>query len=214
MVTEDFNPGEGPFLKSPPMKALKPKLQLSLSPPLLALRRHLPSNHDDAVLILHMDGGKRPDIAIEAGRWPLASSVGEEEEQGSCSPSSIEYSDAAIDSPVMPLTIDLKSLAANALSVVQAPALDALRNVEGPTQKRVSSGNGGRSMGLHQQQHSPGPLPHRGDHVAGAQPGTGSSDIFLHLLSSPRYILPTTVIKSSAMASDRCEMSNHAVTYY
>jgi len=56
--------------------------------------------------------------------------------------------------------------------------------------------------------------PPEGDHVAGAQPGTGSSDIFLHLLSSPRYILPTTVIKSSAMASDQCEVSNHAVTYY
>jgi len=147
MVTEEFNPGEGPFLKSPPMKALKPNLQLSLSPPLLALRRNLPSNHDDAVLILHMDGGKRPDIAIEAGRWPLASSLGEEEEQESCSPSSTGSSDATIDSPTMspesrpamPLAIDLKSLAANALSIAQAPALDALRNMEGPTQKRLSS---------------------------------------------------------------------------
>ncbi|KAK8013731.1 hypothetical protein PG991_009324 [Apiospora marii] len=167
MVAEEFNPGEGSFLKSPPMKALKPKLQLSLSPPLLALRRNLPSNHDDAVLILHMDGGKRPDIAIEAVRWPLASSLGEEEEQERCSPSSTGSSDATIDSPTMspesrpamPLAIDLKSLAANALSIAQAPALDALRNMEGPTQKRLSSRDVDRSTGLHQQQHMPGPLP-------------------------------------------------------
>ena len=78
------------------------------------------------------------------------------------SPSSTESSDAAINSPVMPPVIDLKSLAANALSAVQT---DALRNVEGPrerklvSQKTFSPRNRDRSTGLHQQQQMPHPLP-------------------------------------------------------
>lgn len=110
MVTEEFNPGEGPFLKSP---AMSPESR-----------------------------------------------------------------------PAMPLTIDLKSLAVNALSVVQAPALDALRNVEGPTQKRVSSRNGGHSTGLHQQQHRPGPLPHQREIMSQAPNPVLAPPIFSYTCSA------------------------------
>ncbi|KAK8038393.1 hypothetical protein PG994_015160 [Apiospora phragmitis] len=93
-----------------------------------------------------MDGGKRPDIALEAGIRPLASSAGlggkEEEEEGSCSSSSTAACDIELDDPthspamfpglrpIIPPPIDLKSVAASALSAVQAPAPAEPRGME------------------------------------------------------------------------------------
>ncbi|KAK6851643.1 hypothetical protein PG995_011768 [Apiospora arundinis] len=212
--SEIYDPDEGLFRNSPPMTALRPKLQLSPSPPpaiplpRVSLpsnpgrkkssnrRRKVPPSQGDAVLIQHMDGGKRPDIAFEAGSRPLASSIGEggeeeeeeEEEEGSCSSSSTSSSDIEIDDehthspamspetrPAMPPAIDLKSLAASALSAVQAPAPDEPRDVIeermemdlGP-QESFSSRSGDRPTSLRQQQQPPHPLPLRRETISHA----------------------------------------------
>lgn len=148
------------------MKAIRPKLQPSPSLLPITLPRNIPPTQGDDVLIQCMDGGKRPDIAIEAGNRPLVISLNEYEEKGSCSPSSTETSDATMDSPamspkprpVMPPAIDHKSLSVNVLSTVQAPAMDQLRDVQKPSERELvpentfSSKNLDLRMSLHQQQ--------------------------------------------------------------
>ncbi|KAK8108776.1 hypothetical protein PG984_014577 [Apiospora sp. TS-2023a] len=203
--SEIYDPDEGLFRNSPPMKPLRPKLNLSPSPPpaiplpRVSLpsnpgrkrkssnrRRKVPPSQGDAVLIQYMDGGKRPDIAFEAGSRPLASSLGEggeeeeeegDDEEGSYTSSSGESSDIEIDDehthspamspesrPTIPPAIDLKSLAASALSAVQA---DEPRDVQEPRERELvpqetfSSRNGDRSTSLRQQQRTPHPLPLR-----------------------------------------------------
>ncbi|KAK7972467.1 hypothetical protein PG988_006601 [Apiospora saccharicola] len=203
--SEIYDPDEGLFRNSPPMKLLRPKLNLSPSPPpaiplpRVSLpsnpgrkrkssnrRRKVPPSQGDAVLIQYMDGGKRPDIAFEAGSRPLASSLGEggeeeeeegDDEEGSYTSSSGESSDIEIDDehthspamspesrPTIPPAIDLKSLAASALSAVQA---DEPRDVPEPRgremvpQETFSSPNGDRSTSLRQKQRTPNPLPLR-----------------------------------------------------
>ncbi|KAK8076571.1 hypothetical protein PG994_003843 [Apiospora phragmitis] len=209
--SEIYDPNEGLFCNSPPMKALQPKLDLSPSPPpaiplpRVSLpsnpgrkssnrRRKVPPSQGDAVLIQYMDGGKRPDIAFEAGSRPLASSIGEGgeeeegdgEEEGSYSSSSGSSSDNEIDEhthspamspesrPTIPPAIDLKSLAASALSAVQAPAPapdeprdgELPRQMELVSQETFSSRNGDRPTSLRQQQQPPQPLPLRRETIS------------------------------------------------
>ncbi|KAK8123622.1 C2H2 type zinc finger domain-containing protein [Apiospora kogelbergensis] len=191
--SEIYDPDEELFRNSPPMTALRPKFQPSPSPPpSIPLprvshpsnsgrkkssnrRRKVPPSQGDAVLIQHMDGGKRPDIAFEAGSRPLLIGEGgeeeEEEEEESYSSSSATSSDIDIDDEH---THNLKSLAASALSAVHtAPAPGEPRDVvEEPTamemvpQETFSSRNGERTTSLRQQQQPPHPLPLRRETIS------------------------------------------------
>ncbi|KAI0480607.1 hypothetical protein GGR56DRAFT_282319 [Xylariaceae sp. FL0804] len=62
---DDFLPRSSPL-----MKPLRPRLRPSPSPPAVPMPQIRPSQ-GDAVLIYHLDGGKRPEIAAEAGFRPL-----------------------------------------------------------------------------------------------------------------------------------------------
>lgn len=123
---------------SPMLKALRPNLAPSPSPPPAIPLPKVPPSQGDAILIHYLDGGKRPEIAAAAGLEPLVK-LDDGEYDSDQSSSSDEFSDDEPDkhivSPVMssspqpadpaPTTaagpIDsLKSLAAGAFAVLQA----------------------------------------------------------------------------------------------
>ncbi|KAK7937918.1 C2H2 type zinc finger domain-containing protein [Apiospora aurea] len=256
--SEIYDPNEGLFCNSPPMKALQPKLDLSPSPPpaiplpRVSLppksgrkssnrRRKVPPSQGDAVLIQYMDGGKRPDIAFEAGSRPLSSSVGEggeegeegdEEEEGSCSSSSASSSEHEFDDqtlspamspesrPIIPPAIDLKSLAASALSI-QAPAPEEPRDVEQTNemglvrQETFSSRHGDRPTSLRQQQQPPHPLPLRGEPISQTpKPVLAPPMSPLHLPGDSGLILPAPSINMHGdlppIGSPQSETNGHA----
>ncbi|KAK8117644.1 C2H2 type zinc finger domain-containing protein [Apiospora kogelbergensis] len=243
--SEIYDPDEELFRNSPPMTALRPKFQPSPSPPpSIPLprvshpfnsgrkkssnrRRKVPPSQGDAVLIQHMDGGKRPDIAFEAGSRPLLIGEGgeeeEEEEEESYSSSSATSSDIDIDDEH---THNLKSLAASALSAVHtAPAPGEPRDVvEEPTAMEMVPPRDFLVTEWRAHHESapaattaPSLAAPEGDDIAYAQAYTGTSDVSLslHTPNSPGYVLPAATVNNMhgdlpPIGSPQSEINGHA----
>lgn len=159
-ASDIYDPDEGFPQNSPLMKPCVLKLKPSPSPPAIPLplvslssslgrkssnRRHkIQPSQGDAVLISHLDGGRRPEISQEAGFRPLDLS-GSEDECGSDLDDMLEESEdedgiRSNDMSPMPVSrftktvaepsapepasvagsVDLRSVATNVLAVVQA----------------------------------------------------------------------------------------------
>ncbi|KAI0476672.1 hypothetical protein F4859DRAFT_521249 [Xylaria cf. heliscus] len=160
-ITESMNPSAGPALahdpsasdiyypdegfsqNSPLMKPCVPKLKPSPSPPAIPLPLIQPSQ-GDAVLISHLDDGRRPEISQEAAYRPLDLSNSDDEsgsddmlEDESEDEDGIRSTDMSPIPPIAHFTktvvepsaleptsatgsVDLRSLATNALAAAQA----------------------------------------------------------------------------------------------
>lgn len=174
-----YDPDEVCPQNSPLMQALRPKLKLSPSPPPAIPLPRVPPSQGDAVLIHYLDGGKRPDIAFEAGSRPLAayadedyddeddrsesssgtSAVSGDEDRYIGSPTAMSP-DARPTEPPSGGSMDLKLLAAGAVArlTAQSPPSDAVsRHSEPERPHRVMSPISPRlheSLRLHQQPQS------------------------------------------------------------
>ncbi|KAI8948296.1 hypothetical protein F4801DRAFT_591995 [Xylaria longipes] len=141
-ASDIYDPDEVFPQNSPLMKPCVPKLKPSPSPPAIPLPIIQPSQ-GDAVLISHLDNGRRPEISQEAGYRPLDLSGSEDECQSGCESEDEEGEDGIRSndmSPIPPLShfaksvaeppppeptpvtgpVDLRSLATNALAAAQA----------------------------------------------------------------------------------------------
>ncbi|RYC64060.1 hypothetical protein CHU98_g2162 [Xylaria longipes] len=158
-ASDIYDPDEVFPQNSPLMKPCVPKLKPSPSPPAIPLpivslsssiggkssnrRRKIQPSQGDAVLISHLDNGRRPEISQEAGYRPLDLSGSEDECQSGCESEDEEGEDGIRSndmSPIPPLShfaksvaeppppeptpvtgpVDLRSLATNALAAAQA----------------------------------------------------------------------------------------------
>lgn len=157
-ASDIYDPDEVFPRNSPLMKPCVLKLKPSPSPPAVPLplvsrlspslggkssnRRHkIQPTQGDAVLILHLDGGRRPEISQEAGSRPLDHFDSESESEGSIgddsededgirsndmSPIPTSRSTKTVIEPLapepamVPASVDLRSLATNALAAAQA----------------------------------------------------------------------------------------------
>ncbi|KAI8634812.1 hypothetical protein F5Y19DRAFT_485780 [Xylariaceae sp. FL1651] len=143
-ASDVYDPDEVFPQNSPLMKPYRPKLKPSPSPPAVPLPLIQPT-HGDAVLILHLDGGRRPEISQEAGYRPLDHSNSEDDcRSGSESEETMgdesEDEDGVRSNDMSPIpmtrfakpelsasgsapapgTVDLRFLATNALAAAQA----------------------------------------------------------------------------------------------
>ncbi|KAI0526607.1 hypothetical protein F5B22DRAFT_633054 [Xylaria bambusicola] len=174
-ASDIYDPDEVFPRNSPLMKPCVFKLKPSPSPPAVPLplvshspslggkssnRRHkIQPTQGDAVLILHLDGGRRPEISQEAGKRPLDQFDTGSESEGSIGDDS-EFEDGirsndmspaptsrftknvveplALEPPSAPASVDLRSLATDALAAAQAVSkttdLDELQNPNHETQ--------------------------------------------------------------------------------
>ncbi|KAJ2993055.1 hypothetical protein NUW58_g1963 [Xylaria curta] len=162
-----YDPDEFPQQNSPPMKPCIPKLKPSPSPPAIPIptvslspnfggkssnrRRKILPSQGDAVLILHLDDGRRPEISQEAGNRPLGNSdsqsegdledqTGDEWEDDNAirsndmSPIPMQGYTKNVVEPSAPEpssgsgSVDLRFLATNALAAVSKTDVDDLQN--------------------------------------------------------------------------------------
>ncbi|KAI0398812.1 hypothetical protein F4802DRAFT_105402 [Xylaria palmicola] len=140
MPADIYDPDEVLPQNSPLMKPCVLKLKPSPSPPADPIPLIQPSR-GDAVLILHLDGGRRPEISQEAGSRPLDDDCqsGSETEESICdsededgirsndmSPMPFSRFSKTVVEPstseltAVPGSVDLRSLATNALAAAQA----------------------------------------------------------------------------------------------
>ncbi|CAJ2506902.1 Uu.00g080880.m01.CDS01 [Anthostomella pinea] len=124
-----YDPDEVFPQNSPLMKPYRPKLEPSPSPPAVTLpqvslslspgrkssngRRKIQPSRGDAVLIYHLDGGKHPEIATEAGFRPLTHAHSEDGEDQCGSDTEDTFDDSGDEEE------DIRS---NEMSPVPAPA--------------------------------------------------------------------------------------------
>ncbi|KAK5629728.1 hypothetical protein RRF57_005443 [Xylaria bambusicola] len=171
-ASDIYDPDEVFPRNSPLMKPCVLKLKPSPSPPAVPLplvshspslggkssnRRHkIQPTQGDAVLILHLDGGRRPEISQEAGKRPLDQFDTGSESEGSIGDDS-EFEDGirsndmspiptsrftktvaeplASESASVPASVDLRSLATDALAAVSKTTdVDELQNPSHETQ--------------------------------------------------------------------------------
>ncbi|KAF2963327.1 hypothetical protein GQX73_g10243 [Xylaria multiplex] len=157
-ASELYDPDEVFRGNSPLMTPRVLKLKPSPSPPAVSLP--LPTQ-GDAVLILHLDGGRRPEISQEAGFRPLDHfNSGDECHSGSDSEETMDdesededgirsndmspippsrftksvVESSAPESASIPGSVDLKALATDALAAVMTNDVDDLQSVSHETQ--------------------------------------------------------------------------------
>ncbi|KAI1133057.1 hypothetical protein F5Y10DRAFT_155605 [Nemania abortiva] len=132
-ASDIYDPDEVFPQNSPLMKPCVPKLKPSPSPPAVPHPLILPSQ-GDAVLISHLDGGRRPEISQEAGHRPLDDTDDDNESEvtdnedsedegirsNAMSPLPISHINKAVveSVPDTALVPDLRSLASNALTAI------------------------------------------------------------------------------------------------
>ncbi|PNY24192.1 Uncharacterized protein TCAP_05866 [Tolypocladium capitatum] len=132
LAADTFDPDEVVPRDSPLMQALRPKLELSPSPPPDIPPAQIRPSSGDAVLVSYLDNGRRPDIARAAGAQALPG-VDEEDEDdddrpprspspGPCksSPEAPRGRDLAAPCHAAMTAPNLQHLAADALQVVSA----------------------------------------------------------------------------------------------
>ncbi|KAI0202153.1 hypothetical protein F4808DRAFT_80529 [Astrocystis sublimbata] len=141
MPSDIYDPDEVFPQNSPLMKPCVLKLKPSPSPPAIPLPLIQPSQ-GDAVLISHLDGGRRPEISQEAGSRPLGMSGSEDDSQSGSdleeesededgirsndmSPMPIAFARPVVEPPApepssVTGSVDLRFLATNALAAAQA----------------------------------------------------------------------------------------------
>ncbi|KAI0857986.1 hypothetical protein F4860DRAFT_505721 [Xylaria cubensis] len=163
-ASDIYDPDEVFPQNSPLMKPCVLKLKPSPSPPAIPLPLIQPSQ-GDAVLISHLDGGRRPEISQEAGNRPLDMSEDEcqsetdlegmledesEDEDGirsnDMSPIPISRFTKAVLGPPAPEptsvtgSVDLRSLASNALLAAQAVSKTTdVDDLQSPTHETENS---------------------------------------------------------------------------
>ncbi|KAI1310985.1 hypothetical protein F5Y03DRAFT_382452 [Xylaria venustula] len=140
-ASDVYDPDEVFPQNSPLMRPCILKLKPSPSPPAVPLPLIQPTQ-GDAVLILHLDGGRRPEISQEAGSRPLDQfddcqsdsdgTIGDESEEedgirsNDMSPIPTSRFTKAVAEPLapestsVPASVDLRSLATDALAAAQA----------------------------------------------------------------------------------------------
>ncbi|RDA83324.1 hypothetical protein CP532_4459 [Ophiocordyceps camponoti-leonardi (nom. inval.)] len=120
-TADTFDPDEVVPRHSPLMQALRPKLELSPSPPPDIPAAQIRPSSGDAVLVSYLDNGRRPEIARAAGAQPLPGV--DEEDDASRTNSSRPYigvggRDYTASSYIAMTTPILQHLAADALQAV------------------------------------------------------------------------------------------------
>ncbi|RCI13705.1 hypothetical protein L249_7896 [Ophiocordyceps polyrhachis-furcata BCC 54312] len=121
-ATDTFDPDEVVPRHSPLMQALRPKLELSPSPPPDIPAAQIRPTSGDAVLVSYLDNGRRPEIARAAGAQSLPG-VDEDEDDSSQANSSrlcmgVVGRDCTASSYIAMSTPILQHLAADALQAV------------------------------------------------------------------------------------------------
>ncbi|RDA86519.1 hypothetical protein CP533_0426 [Ophiocordyceps camponoti-saundersi (nom. inval.)] len=129
LAADTFDPDEVVPRHSPLMQALRPKLELSPSPPPDIPAAQIRPSSGDAVLVSYLDNGRRPEIARAAGAQPLPAADDDDKNDDSDEDGlsgaafarpcmSVGGRDCAAPSHIVMSTPNLQHLAADALQAV------------------------------------------------------------------------------------------------